>query len=65
MSISTARRILEANGYRLIKSRKRRPTYYNEGGYCIVVRDSNLLAYGDRCQLTFEDVVEWINDMLL
>lgn len=64
MTVKKARRILEENGYQLIKSKKRIPTYADECGYMIVKSDINGCIAGDRFQLTPEDVFQWIADTL-
>ena len=64
MTVQEARRVLEENGYSLIKSRKRTPTYSDEGGYMIVNARINGCVAGNRFQLTFEDVTDWIAENL-
>lgn len=55
------RRALNKQGYTLRKSRKRSGyNYYDEGGYMIVDPYINGCIAGPRCELTLDDVEEYL-----
>lgn len=55
------RRALNKHGYTLRKSRKRTgANYYDEGGYMIVDPYINGCIAGPRCELTLDDVEEYL-----
>ena len=53
------RRTLKSAGYALHKSRVRNIHLDNLGGYYIVDPEYNSIVWGDRAQLSLEDVAEW------
>jgi hypothetical protein len=57
------RRQLQKSGYRLEKSRIRNKNVDNQGGYMIIKTYTNAVHYGDRYQLTIEDVQEIVKDL--
>lgn len=58
------RRTLKSAGYVLHKSRVRNIHFNNLGGYYIVDLESNFLVWGDRAQLSLEDVAEWAKGLI-
>ena len=64
MNLTTAKDVLQANGYELHKSYVHKPRYENEGKYMIVDVQHKACIAGERYQLTFEDVCEWIRECL-
>lgn len=53
------RRMLKAAGYALHKSRTRNINLDDFGGYYIVDPEYNCIVFGDRAQLSLEDVADW------
>ena len=56
ITVRQMRKILQENGYRLIKSRKRKWTIDDQCGYMIVRDDYNAVAAGGQYDLSLEDV---------
>ncbi len=54
------RRVLQKNGYILHKSRARNWSIDNQLGYMIVDGNTNLIIYGNRFDLTLDDVTEFV-----
>ena len=57
---SRMRRLADRNGYRLVKSRKRTENYYDQGQYMILDAQSNFCVFGDKCDLTLDEVEAWL-----
>lgn len=62
MSIRKMRKVLQENGYTLIKSRVRVANPDNLGGYQIIHNGYNAIVAGSRYELTAGEVLEFILD---
>jgi hypothetical protein len=57
-----ARRAARRVGYLARKSRWRRDSIDNHGGFCIINPDTNCILVGEKFDLTAADVIEWCED---
>lgn len=57
------RRALHKHGYSLCKSRVKKPHYFNQGGYRIVLDWCNGCVAGPNYDYSLDDVVKWAKDI--